>query len=67
MLVAAWLCRSQKQVHKQIMAVPQGLQAVKSGMLLVLLLATPLLQVTAQSEFAGECAAHELQQLYAEW
>jgi hypothetical protein len=49
------------------MAVPQGLQAVKRGVLLVVLLVTPLLRVTAQSEFAGECAAHKLQQLYAEW
>jgi hypothetical protein len=37
------------------MAVPQGLQAVRSGVLLVMLLVTPLLLVTAQSEFTGEC------------
>jgi hypothetical protein len=36
------------------MAAPQGLQAAKSGVLLVLLLVTPLLRVTAQSEYAGE-------------
>lgn len=36
------------------MAAPQGLRAVRSGLLLLLLLATPVLLVTAQADALGE-------------